>query len=165
MYLAMERNSKTWQRVRSSEEVPMLGETTAVSGEPGKVDAGGMMESFQIGLRNLFDVWSLVLPPATLLELKRVSRNGTQTFRFPDKVWARLVLDFGVGYHTRIIAREHLLRALMPLYLGWLASFVLEVESLNPEQADARVEQLCRGFEAEKPYLISRWRWPDRFNP
>jgi hypothetical protein len=28
---------------------------------------------------------------------------------------------------------------------------------------DARLERLCLAFEAEKPYLIARWRWPERF--
>ena len=50
-----------------------------------------------------------------------------------------------------------------PLYLGWVASFVNEVAPLGRQEAEARVERLCEAFEAEKPYLISRWRWPDRF--
>jgi hypothetical protein len=24
---------------------------------------------------------------------------------------------------------------------------------------------LERAFEQNKPYLVQRWRWPDRFNP
>ena len=28
-----------------------------------------------------------------------------------------------------------------------------------------RVEKLARAYEEGKPYLQSRWRWPDRFNP
>ena len=28
-------------------------------------------------------------------------------------------------------------------------------------QVEQRIEQLCLRYEAEKPYLISRWRWPE----
>ena len=28
---------------------------------------------------------------------------------------------------------------------------------------DARIDRLCTVFETQKPYLISRWRWPERF--
>jgi glucosylglycerate synthase len=28
-----------------------------------------------------------------------------------------------------------------------------------------RLERLCVAYENGKPYLLSRWRWPDRFNP
>jgi hypothetical protein len=27
------------------------------------------------------------------------------------------------------------------------------------------IEALAAAFEADKPYLVARWRWPDRFNP
>jgi hypothetical protein len=40
---------------------------------------------------------------------------------------------------------------------------VLEVESGVPWSP--RQEQLERVFEQNKPYLVQRWRWPDRFNP
>jgi hypothetical protein len=42
---------------------------------------------------------------------------------------------------------------------------VNEVRALDDAGADERLERLCEAFEAEKPYLISRWRWPDRFTP
>ncbi len=35
-----------------------------------------MLETFQLGFRNLQEVWGLVLPPVTLLELKRLARPG-----------------------------------------------------------------------------------------
>jgi len=64
-----------------------------------------------------------------------------------------------------VMDRTLLLRSLTPLYLGWAASFVRQVRELDAAGVEARVEVLCRGFEAAKPYLISRWRWPDRWSP
>ena len=61
--------------------------------------------------------------------------------------------------------RHQLLRSLTPLYLGWVAGFANEVAPLDAAEAEARVERLCLAFEDEKPYVIARWRWPDRFNP
>jgi hypothetical protein len=63
------------------------------------------------------------------------------------------------------MARDHLLRALTPLYLGWLGSFIQETERSTPMGVEARLERLGFSYEAQKQYLISRWRWPDRFNP
>jgi hypothetical protein len=40
-----------------------------------------------------------------------------------------------------------------------------EMGDAGAVRLEDRLEQLCLQFEAEKPYLISRWRWPDRFNP
>ena len=58
-----------------------------------------------------------------------------------------------------------MLRALTPIYLGWVASYALELENATPEAIEQRLERLCVAYETTKSYLISRWRWPDRFNP
>ena len=52
----------------------------------------------------------------------------------------------------------------MPLYRAWSASHLLQCVN-DPAKAEECVEQTARAFEADKPYLIARWRWPDRFNP
>jgi hypothetical protein len=39
------------------------------------------------------------------------------------------------------------------------------MQSADAAQVEARIEELCLRYETEKPYLMSRWRWPDRFNP
>ena len=59
--------------------------------------------------------------------------------------------------------REHLLRSLTPLYSGWLASFARQMQGADATAVDERIERLCLAFETEKRYLISRWRWPERF--
>jgi hypothetical protein len=124
-----------------------------------------MLESFRLGYQNLQVVWRIVLPPATLLELKRMASHPAEKFQFEDAVWARTIYDFALAHRLRLMDRDHLLRALTPLYLGWLASYLLQVRDSTAAQAQARIETLCRAYEAQKSYLISRWRWPDRFNP
>jgi hypothetical protein len=165
MFMEMEKNVRVWQRVRGSEPVPLWGGARATNGEPVGVDVGKMIDSYDLGYKNLFEIWSRIMPPATLMELKRLTRRGEGKFQFPDETWVHVIYDFAVSYHLRTMNREHLLKALTPLYLGWIASFMLQMQSSDAEQVEGRIEQLCLRYEAEKPYLISRWRWPDRFNP
>ena len=124
-----------------------------------------LIDSFVLGSRNLQEVWGLVLPPVTLLELKKLGRCTPESFRMPDELWVRIVYDFALAYRLRTINRGHLMGALTPLYLGWVASYVQEVAARSPLAAEQRFEQLARAYEEGKPYLVSRWRWPDRFNP
>jgi hypothetical protein len=165
VFLDVERNAACWQRTRGSVPTPAFGERTAVSEDKGAVDVRRMLELFQLGARDLLEVWSLVLPPKTLLELRKLSRLPQEQFRMPDELWARAVYDFALGHRLRTISRDHLLRAMTPLYLGWVASYALETENATVRAAEQRLEWLCHAFEATKPYLVSRWRWPDRFNP
>jgi hypothetical protein len=160
----IELHASLWQRVRGSHSTLESGEPTGA--EPAREtspDPRPMIEAFQLGQRNLQELWSLVLPPVTLLELKKLSREPLETFRMPDALWARVVYDFAVAYRLRTLSRGHLLGAMAPLYLGWVGSRVLETE--DADAVGARQEQLERAFEQNKPYLLQRWRWPDRFNP
>jgi hypothetical protein len=81
------------------------------------------------------------------------------------------VYDFALRHRLRTISRDHLLRSFTPLYLGWIASYALEIQTAGTGEADARgnadsrIERLSKAFEESKSYLVSRWRWPDRFNP
>jgi hypothetical protein len=162
----MDRSAAFWQKIRGSEDTPILGSPPGPQPEPpAQVPTKRMMESFRLGYTDLQEIWMRILPPATLVELKRLARAGEDAFRMADDLWARIVYDFGVGYHMRIIDRAHMLRAMTPLYLGWVASFVGEMQNASSEEVDERIERLCKAFEAQKRYLISRWRWPDRFNP
>jgi hypothetical protein len=122
-----------------------------------------MLEAFRLAYTNLQEIWSLVLPPNSLLGLKRLSVTEFSAFRMPDSLWARIVYDFLIAYRLRTINRGHLLGALIPLYLAWVASHINITDSGT--NAERHIEALATAFEADKPYLVSRWRWPDRFNP
>jgi hypothetical protein len=165
VFLTMERNAACWQRMRTSTSVMALNEPIYVPQTTGTVEIGRMVSSFQLGNRDLQEVWGLVLPPATLLEIRKLSRLAPEQFHFPDELWVRIIYDFALAHRLRTINRDHLLRSLTPLYLGWVASYVRELETAETIEVEQRLERLSLAYEAEKPYLVSRWRWPDRFNP
>jgi hypothetical protein len=161
----MEKTAPIWQRVRGSEETPSFGPCGEVSADPAALDVYPMIHSFQLGYRNLQDIWRLVLPPATMLDLKRLSLLPFESFRLADALWARIVYDFALGWRLRTIDRDHLLGSLTPLYLGWAASYLWSIREADAVQTRERAEAVSLAFETQKNYLISRWRWPDRFNP
>jgi len=165
LFLQVEKTAGVWQKVRGSEVVPLFGSREHPNAEPVTVNVKRMMDAYRLGYQTLQEIWGLVLPPATLLDLKKLASRPEEQLRFADEAWARVIYDFAQGYRLRIIGRDHLLRALTPLYLGWCASFILELENADPQEVEARLEKLCLAYEAQKPYFISRWRWPDRFNP
>jgi hypothetical protein len=163
----MESHAPLWQRVRCAPSpapaaVPVSPQTRAAANE---IDISPMIQSFLLASRNLQDVWGLVLPPVTLLDLKRITQQPEEKFRLPDELWVRIVYDFALAYRLRTINRTHLLGALTPLYLGWVASFIHETARPDALETETRGERLARAFEEGKPYLVRRWRWPDRFNP
>jgi len=165
MFSDMEKNAACWQRVRGSAAVPAIGAPLVVAQESGTVDVSHMVNSFQLGNQDLQEIWRLVLPPATMLELRKLARLAPDQFQMPDDLWARIVYDFALGFHLRTMNRDHLLRSMTPLYLGWVASYARELENAGTNALEQRLERLSLAYETSKPYLVSRWRWPDRFNP
>ena len=161
LFAEIDAKAAFWQRPRPlpspRHPVPLAPSTDAPP------DSAPMLDAFHLAYTNLREIWSLVLPPNTLLGLKRLSLTEGAAFRMPDGLWARIIFDFLLAYRLRTINRGHLLGALIPLYLAWVASHInITTSGTNPER---HIEAVAAAFEADKPYLVSRWRWPDRFNP
>jgi hypothetical protein len=156
-----------WQRSRQlpplSTPIPTPESATQTPSADVTAEIAPMLQAFQLAYSNLQEIWRLVLPPSSLLGLKRLSATGGAEFRMPDRLWARIVYDFLLAHRLRTINRGHLLGALIPLYHAWVAShFNVVASGTDPEE---HIEAVAAAFEADKAYIVSRWRWPDRFNP
>ncbi len=160
----IEAKAPFWQRSRgpavAMREVPPAQRT-----ETGDLaeELPGMVEAFRLAHRNLQEIWALALPPQSLLALKKLSIAEPAAFTIDPGLWARLVYDFALAFHLRALNRGHLLGAFTPVYLAWVASTLRTVT--DDASAAVHREETATAFEREKPYLVARWRWPDRFNP
>ena len=165
LFADVEAKATFWQRARSlaqpvrSDTPPSTNETV----EEVSDELPGMVDAFRLAHNNLQEIWSLVLSPQSLLALKKLSLSQAAAFSIAPSLWARVVYDFMLAFHLRLMNRGHLLGALTPLYLAWVASTLRAVT--NDAAAAQLREETAVAFEREKPYLVARWRWPDRFNP
>lgn len=163
LFTDIEAKAAFWQRAR---QLPPSRNAMPAASSPGNeatADINAMLQAFRLGYTNLLDIWSLILPPNSLIGLKRLYTTEAPAFRMPEDLWARIVFDFVLAYRLRTLNRSHLLGAMIPLYLAWVASHIHAIATgIDPER---HIEATAAAFESEKPYIVSRWRWPDRFNP
>ena len=96
------------------------------------VDPSLMQVGFVQGVRDLLPVWERILAPENLGEVLELSDRPLERFRFPDRLWTRVVYDFVLAYRTRVVYRSHAAQSLAPLYLGRAASVVLETHAKPP---------------------------------
>ena len=143
--------------IEGSRPVTLYGFQYEVGVEPVHVSVQGMIDQFQQGLADLESIWRCLLSEETVERLLPLRVLSDQQFRLPDDLWAQVVYDAAVAYAKRVMPRDHLLKSLVPLYLGRTASFVLETQGLTSAEAEGRIEMLCQAFEKQKPYLIARW--------
>ncbi|MDR3727876.1 MAG: hypothetical protein P4K86_12615 [Terracidiphilus sp.] len=163
LFSDIEAKAAFWQRFRP---LPTAHNAMPMSQAPSSdlaAKIAPMISAFRLAYTNLHEIWSLVLPPNSLLSLKRLAATDAAAFRIADSLWARIIYDFLLAYRLRTINRGHLLGALIPLYLAWVAShFNIIASGIVSED---HIEAVAVAFETEKTYMVSRWRWPDRFSP
>lgn len=158
VFALMEHYQAEWSSVTSSVPVPVFGPLFEMETSPVAINVARMVKGFKQGLRDLLPIWEVALPYETLSELLPLGGLETEEFRLPARLWVQIVYDFALAYHDRLLHREHLLKAMTPLYLGWTASFVLDTKDGGQEEVERVVEALCATYESAKPYLLERWR-------
>lgn len=147
-----------WKTVTASEPIPTFGFRYTVGLEHVPVNVERMLAVFREGIRDLREIWLLVLGAGDFAELEQLANSPPEAFRFSASLWTRIVYDYALAYQKKKLSREHLLKSLTPLYLGKTASFVLETEKTGQDEAEALIETLCQEFEQRKNFLISSWK-------
>ncbi len=160
VFLLMEEYESRWQAQVESRPAEVFGFRFGVGLDPIQVNVERMVHSFLSAARDLAEVWTLALQRETLAGVLKLSRDaaaGAQPFHLADALWARIVMDFACACRRRPTSRSQFLKALTPLYLARVASFVVETAPLASDEVEERIEELCQTFEALKPYLIAQW--------
>jgi hypothetical protein len=158
LFNLMERYREVWQDIRGSVTVPGTGGSPALLPPAGGIHVERMVRAFRLGLKDLLPVWEQIMPEETLSRLYPLALLDADEFTFPLPAWCGVVSDFAEACHERRLARDHLLRALAPLYRGRVAGFLREVQAAPSGRIPEITETIGRAFEAEKERLVARWR-------
>ncbi len=153
----MEEYAAIWKDIKGSQPVPTFGFVYSVGLEPIKVNLDGMIEKFRLGVKELSVMYESFLPGELMWFLATVGEKPKEKFSIPDNVWVEIVYNFAIACHRKLMSREHIIKSLTPLYLGKVASFVIETWDSTAAEVEQRLEELCIAFEEGKPYLIERW--------
>ncbi len=160
IFSLMDTYEPVWREVQGSEAVPMFGFPFDVGVEPISVNVDRMIKAFAQGVSDLRDIYVGFLSPQTREALTACTQKSGDEFRLPDALWVHIIYEFAVAHRHRVMDRSHLMKSLVPLYMGRTASFVIEMRDAGPVDVEQRIDQLCAVFETEKPYLLQRWGTP-----
>jgi glycosyltransferase involved in cell wall biosynthesis len=153
----METYESVWKTKRDSQPVETFGFQYAVGLEPVAVNLEGMIDRFRLGVRELAEIWELFMPGEIISFLRNLETVRTEKFNIPDDHWAEIVYNFAVASHKKTLNKEHLLKSLTTLYLGRVASFVLETQDSNGSEVEEKIERLSLNFERKKDFLLTAW--------
>ncbi len=153
----METYSDVWKNIKGSVKVPTFGFDYTVGLEPINVNLDRMIENYKLGVRELGNIWKEFLNRDVINVLQKLEASQEKDFNLPDVVWVEIIYSFASAYHKKIMPREHLLKSLTPLYLGRVASFVIEAENSDSEEVERKIERLCIYYEELKDFLVNDW--------
>jgi len=154
----METYHHVWKDVSGSADVPTFGFRYTVGVEPVGVNTERMIVLFRQGVADLMSVLERMLSAETCEALRVAAERPAEQFDFPPELWVRVVYESAASYHHHTLPRDHLLKAMIPLYLGRTAAFVLQTPASTGDEVEDEIERLCGLFESTKPYLQERWR-------
>jgi len=160
LFALMEQHEGLWSGQTGSQPVPLFGLPYEVGVEPVHVNVERMVSHYRQGLTDLEPIWRQILADDTFAQLRELQGTSGTDCRIPDELWVQVVYDAATAYRKRILPRDHLLKALTPLYLGRTASFVYATQGLTSTESEKKIEALCLIFERMKPYLVEHWPPP-----
>jgi glycosyltransferase involved in cell wall biosynthesis len=153
----MEDYAEIWKTVAGSEDIPTFGFQYAVGLEPVSVSLERMIEKFRLGIRELLDIWKVFIPENIVRFLRQAGDTRENILHIPDEVWVQIIYSFAAATHAKVLNKEHLLKSLTPLYIGRVASFVIETWECSADEVEEKINALCITFEKEKKLFIERW--------
>ncbi|MDZ4164460.1 MAG: glycosyltransferase [Smithellaceae bacterium] len=154
----METYPDVWKKVRRSAPVQTYGFQYTVGLEEVSVNVERMHNIFLEGIKNLGSLWLDILGAGDFGEVADLGKLKLAEFRFPPRLWSRIIYDYALAYRKKGLPTGHLLKSLTPLYLGKTASFIQEVRDMDQNGAEEEIEKLCLAFEQGKDYLLNNWR-------
>jgi hypothetical protein len=158
LFRCLEIYQDDWLAVDGSQAVPTFGSDHEITTAPKPAGQEKVFDLFCTGVNDLKPVLPSILGSDTYAKIQDVAALGPGKFHFPLELWVTTVYEFAAAYHRTVIARDHIVQALVPLYRGSLYSFVQEHADSSPEQIEVDTETLCGEFERQKPYLVERWK-------
>jgi hypothetical protein len=153
-----ELQEEAWRERPPAPPPARLGEPALVASEPSAASQVRLVAVFRQGVRDLQPIWEQALSAATLGDVYALGDLAPEEFGFSGDLWARVVYDMLLAYRFRVLHRDHLLRSLVPLYLGRLAGLSREAAGLPAPRQERLLEAQARAFEREKPEFADRWR-------
>ncbi len=156
LFMLMEDYEGKWKEVKETGATPIFGFQFSVGLEPVHVNIERMINMYRLGIRELGDIIKHILSDESFKGLKKAVESTP--FSINDELWARVIYDYAVAWHMKVMSKEHILKTLTPLYLGKVASLVIDMAESNAREVEDRLEALCITFERLKTYLIERWK-------
>lgn len=162
IFSLVEENHDVWKKIKGSEDLPTFGFKASMIPEEVLQDFGDLIYSFQSGIKKFNCFWEEILKQDTYHALEKIFTLPRKGFVFSPNLWAKIIYDYILFFHRfkhtfMEVSLPLVLESMIPLYYGFIASFVLHSKDMSNQEAEEEIEKISLEFEKLKPYLIENW--------
>jgi len=162
IFSLIEENHEKWKKTEGSDELPTFGFQASVIPEEVSQDFHELFQRFHKGVEKRDCVWQEILKEENYQSLKETVQLPKKNFKFPTELWVKIIYDYVLFYHRfkhvfMEMSLPSVLESLIPLYLGFTASFISKTKEMSNQEAEEEIERICLEFEKLKPYLSDHW--------
>ncbi len=153
-FMLMETYDKAWAGLHDVDPIPLYGFVYEAVPEPISVDVERMQRHFDEELPEIDNILRMILSNDVYGNVMALIHKK----EFPDDLWAAVIYEFAYAFHKKKIDRTSLLKTMVPLYLGKVASFVYKTLYSSATQAEESVGDIVKSFIKQKKYLEELWK-------
>jgi len=157
MFSCTEIYEDAWHSIQGSKPVEVVeGEVQMIAPEEVQVDFKKLFQGYTTGFQMFRHTYKKVLGPKLLSNLEVLRVKNESYFRLPTEYWAKCVYSFAAAFkkETNVKERNNLLEAFRILWMGKVASFILETIEFDAREAEEKIEEEADVFEELKPYML-----------
>jgi len=122
-----------------------------------RVDKDALYNSFLSSFKGYGEVLQKIIPQPEWIEINKAKKIPKEQFYYSSDLWARILSNFAIAYRNNKIAKEQVVKSMIPFYHFRILSFVNKTGHMNTKECEEYFESIVRVFEREKYYLIKRW--------
>lgn len=160
MFSCTEFYEDAWRKIQGSKPVEVIeGKVHKVTPEEVQVDFRKLVQEYTASFQMFRHTYEKVLDPKLLRSLEVLRVKNERHFKFPTEFWAKCVYSFAAAFkkETNFKEQNNLLEALRILWMGKVASFILETIEFDAREAEEEILEEARVFEKLKPYLLDMY--------
>jgi len=124
-----------------------------------------LLAGMREGVERYADQIAEVLPQDTLQALQKLLEQPEETFAFPARLWADIVLDFALSYNRGEGDPDRVVEALLPLFFARTVGYMHESAGLTPVRRERLVRGIVAAFQRARVRFDASWRkvahWDD----
>lgn len=162
IFSLIEENQDKWNKIKGSKDLQTFGFQAKVIPEEAQQDFDELFNLFHEGVAKRYLILREVLKKENLRSLEKIVKLPKKSFNFSFQTWVKIIYDYILFYRRfkytfMEMSLPSMLESMIPLYFGFIASFVQKTKKMCNLEAEKEIEKLCLEFEKLKPYLVTNW--------